>query len=65
MTAEQDLPGATPEEDQQLDVEGDDEESIGTPDNPGISAGYTYSVAGNAPLWYYNLARGAATFRQQ
>lgn len=42
MTAEPDAPGATPAEDQQREVEGDDEENIGTPDNPGISAGYTY-----------------------
>src|SRR5437588_2674494 len=34
MTAGQDLPGATPSEDQQREVAGDDEENIGTPGNP-------------------------------
>jgi heme peroxidase len=42
MTAALDHPGSTPEEDQQREEKGDDEENIGTREDPGISAGYTY-----------------------
>ena len=42
MTADADPVATTATEDQQRELDGDDEENIGSLDNPGISAGYTY-----------------------